>query len=374
MALIKFTNHVDVGGFELRNAKVEVVGSLPSVVSTDEGRVVYLTTTNRFYISTGSAWELKATDSDNLGGQAGSYYLSRSNHTGTQAASTISDFNTAVRTNRLDQMAVPTASVSLNSQKITGLLAGTGALDAVNKTQLDAVEAIANAAGGGVNLKNGVHALATTNITLSGTQTIDGVALVATNRVLVTAQTNPVTNGIYVVAAGAWSRSTDADDTGELPPGTLVRIDGGTENANSVWGLIGAEDTIIGTDAQDWQLVLEGSANAFTVAGAGLEVSAANTVAVNAGPGILADGSSTRIDPSVVVRGYHGGVPAGTGGTAITVTHALNSTNVTFTVKETSTGDVVTAGAKVSGVNTIELYFGADIDVGDYDITVAAIG
>jgi hypothetical protein len=55
----------------------------------------------------------------------------RANHTGTQAASTISDFNTAVRTNRLDQMAAPTAAVALNAQKITGLADPTNAQDAV---------------------------------------------------------------------------------------------------------------------------------------------------------------------------------------------------------------------------------------------------
>ena len=45
----------------------------------------------------------------------------RANHTGTQLASTVSDFDTQVRTNRLDQMAAPTASVAFNAQKITGL-------------------------------------------------------------------------------------------------------------------------------------------------------------------------------------------------------------------------------------------------------------
>jgi hypothetical protein len=47
--------------------------------------------------------------------------LARASHTGTQTASTISDFDTQVRTSRLDQMAAPTASVALNNQKITGL-------------------------------------------------------------------------------------------------------------------------------------------------------------------------------------------------------------------------------------------------------------
>src|SRR5262245_22528705 len=45
--------------------------------------------------------------------------LARANHTGTQTASTISDFNTAVRTNRLDQMAAPTAALDLNGQRAT---------------------------------------------------------------------------------------------------------------------------------------------------------------------------------------------------------------------------------------------------------------
>jgi hypothetical protein len=47
--------------------------------------------------------------------------IPRANHTGTQLASTISDFDTQVRTSRLDQMAAPTAAVALNAQKITGL-------------------------------------------------------------------------------------------------------------------------------------------------------------------------------------------------------------------------------------------------------------
>ena len=63
--------------------------------------------------------------------------LARANHTGTQTASTISDFNTAVRTNRLDQMAAPTAAVSANSQKITDLATPTVSADAANKSYVD---------------------------------------------------------------------------------------------------------------------------------------------------------------------------------------------------------------------------------------------
>jgi hypothetical protein len=61
----------------------------------------------------------------------------RVNHTGTQTASTISDFNTAVRTNRLDQMAAPTGSVSVNSQKVTSLATPTVDTDAATKLYVD---------------------------------------------------------------------------------------------------------------------------------------------------------------------------------------------------------------------------------------------
>lgn len=63
--------------------------------------------------------------------------LARANHTGTQTASTISDFDTQVRTSRLDQMAAPTGSVSLNSQKITNLGTPTDAGDASTKGYID---------------------------------------------------------------------------------------------------------------------------------------------------------------------------------------------------------------------------------------------
>jgi hypothetical protein len=63
--------------------------------------------------------------------------FARANHTGTQTASTISDFDTQVRTSRLDQMAAPTGSVSLNSQKITNLATPTSNTDASTKAYVD---------------------------------------------------------------------------------------------------------------------------------------------------------------------------------------------------------------------------------------------
>jgi hypothetical protein len=79
----------------------------------------------------------------------------RANHTGTQLASTISNFDTQVRTSRLDQMAAPTGSVSLNSQKITSLLDPTSAQDASTKAYVDAqVNALVDGAPGTLNTLN----------------------------------------------------------------------------------------------------------------------------------------------------------------------------------------------------------------------------
>jgi len=68
----------------------------------------------------------------------------RANHTGTQTASTISDFNTAVRTNRLDQMATPTAAVAMGAQKITGLADPTSAQDAVTINYIEGQKGVIN--------------------------------------------------------------------------------------------------------------------------------------------------------------------------------------------------------------------------------------
>ena len=96
----------------------------------------------------------------------------------TLTAAKISNFDTQVRTNRLDQMTAPSASVSLNSQKITNLATPTADADAATKAYVDATKQ-------GLDVKDSVRVATTANITLSATQTIDGVAVIAGNRVLV---------------------------------------------------------------------------------------------------------------------------------------------------------------------------------------------
>ena len=83
----------------------------------------------------------------------------------------------------------------------------------------------------GLHWKESVRVATTANITLSGTQTIDGVSLSADDRVLVKNQSSADENGIYVVASGSWSRSSDMDSGDEFP-GAAVFVREGTDNAD----------------------------------------------------------------------------------------------------------------------------------------------
>src|ERR1700741_3457954 len=65
----------------------------------------------------------------------------RAQHTGTQLASTVSDFDTQVRTSRLDQMAAPTVDLSINSHKLTNVTDPASAQDAATKAYVDATAA-----------------------------------------------------------------------------------------------------------------------------------------------------------------------------------------------------------------------------------------
>jgi len=136
----------------------------------------------------------------------------------------ISDFDSGVRANRLDQMAAPTGSVSLNSQKITNLADPSADSDAASKSYVDGVAQ-------GLDVKDSVVAATTANITLSGTQTIDGVSVSADNRVLVKNQSTASQNGLYLCKAGSWQRTDDLA-SGADAAGMFTFVEQGTANGD----------------------------------------------------------------------------------------------------------------------------------------------
>jgi len=153
--------------------------------------------------------------------------LARANHTGSQTASTISDFDTQVRTNRLDQMAAPTSAVALNAQKITGLADPTNAQDAVTlnyiTTQKGAANGLAELDGSGLVPTHHLPALAITT-----TQVVNSQA----NMLALTAQTGDVAvrtdvNKSFILTA---TPATTLANWQELltPTDAVLSVDGST--------------------------------------------------------------------------------------------------------------------------------------------------
>ena len=132
---------------------------------------------------------------------------------------------------------------------------GTGIVDvggkrvgnAANPTQSTdlATKAYVDSLSNGLDVKASVRAATTANITLSNTQTIDGVALSVGDRVLVKNQSTGSQNGIYVVASGSWTRATDFDNSPdvEVSPGTFFFVEEGTTQADN--GYVVSNDTAI---------------------------------------------------------------------------------------------------------------------------------
>ncbi|WDG55016.1 phage tail protein [Pseudomonas chlororaphis] len=108
--------------------------------------------------------------------------------------------------------------------------------------------------------KQSVRAATTANILLNGAQTIDGVAVVAGDRVLVKAQTLAKDNGIYVVANGAWTRSSDADASVKVTSGLIVSVEEGALLADTIWQLVTDGSIVLDTTALTFQNITKGFA------------------------------------------------------------------------------------------------------------------
>lgn len=98
-----------------------------------------------------------------------------------------------------------------------------------------------------IDWKGSVKACTTLPIVKTGTMTLDGVPLVAGDRVLVTGQSSSKENGIYVVSASAWSRAEDADESADVSSGMTVYVERGTVNGRYFWVLTTNNPIVLGT-------------------------------------------------------------------------------------------------------------------------------
>lgn len=233
--------------------------------------------------------------------------------------------------------------IDLQNQKVVNLADGSNPTDAVTKQQLDSAVA-------GLSWKQPVKAATTANITLSGTQTIDGISILATDRVLVKDQTTATGNGIYVAAAGAWTRATDADSTAELS-GAAVYVTSGTVNGDKAFTQT-TEAPTIGSSNIVWAQIGGGS---LPVAGNGLTLTG-STLDVGAGTGISVGADSVAVDTAVVVRKFSIATHAST--TSITINHGLGTTLTTSAVFITSTGEEIFPDVTHTDANNTAFGFG----------------
>ena len=282
----KFLTNIDLNTNQLLNGVIQNLASDPG--SPAAGQIWYNTTSGLM------KWENGSTAIDPL---------NRTNHSGTQTASTISNLATTVQAYTLNTFAAPVANVSMGGYLINNLGTPSASTDAANKGYVDTAVA-------GLSWKEAVACATTANITLSGEQTIDGVTTSA-SRVLVKNQTTTNQNGIYVSGSGAWTRSTDCTSSTQFN-GATVYVQAGTTLVDTGWVQTAVNPTV-GTTAIAF---VQFSGTGSYSAGTGISL----TGNVFANTGVLSNVAGTNIS----VSGATGNVTISVTGTVPTATTATN--------------------------------------------------
>lgn len=258
---------------------------------------------------------------------------SRANHTGSQAASTISDFDTQVRTSRLDQMAAPTGSVSLNSQKITNLDDPDSAQEAATKNYVDTQLAGLTS---GLVLKGSVRAATDTNVTIATPgATIDGLTAANGEVFWLRNQTTGSQNGPWTFngSGSAMTRPANFDTSAEAVLGSFWDIREGTY-ADSF--ILMTNDTAPTLGTTTLTSVIRGTASA--------------------------------------TNGYTTTCPAVSAGATWTVTHNLNTKYLVAQVaRVASPYDFLDVRIERPTVNTVAVLPDVALSSGEYEIMVAKV-
>lgn len=288
--------------------------------------------------------------------------------------------------------------LDLANQKVINVADPTSNTDGANKQYVDAVAR-------GLSWKASVRAASTANVTVSSApSTLDGITLVANDRVLLKDQTTGTENGIYVFSAAAspLTRAADLPASNDAR-GVAVSIDSGTVNNDRVY-LQTADPAVVGTNALAFSQLggsttysagngLQLSSNTFSVlaadssinvaaggisiasaaAGAGLGLSA-GVLSVNTSTGLEVSGDNVRlaaatgtgltgggasalaVDTAVVARKYATTIGDGSS-TSIAVTHSLGTQDVLVQVLDATTHAAVMTDWVATSTSVVTLTF-----------------
>ena len=360
----KFLTALDLAKNELQNAQVHNLASAPS--SPVKGQLYMNTTDNTLYWWDGTTWQPAKSGAPAFGnvvtetafGQASANgvatTVARSDHTHGSPTHVAADHSTFP----LNTFAVPTANIPMGLFKFTNHGIPSAANDVATKQYVDDLVA-------GLAWKDAARAATTANITLSGTQTIDGVAVVANDRVLVKNQTTASANGIYVVAAGAWTRASDANTEPELV-GAAVFVSEGTTLGDTAWVMTVNAPITVDTTNLTWVQFAGGGA---VTAGAGL-TQTGNVLDVGAATGIVVTADTVGLDTAYTNAQYAWSsrtVTAGaglTGGGDLTASRTLDvgaGTGITVAADTVALDTTYTDGRYVQTANAPKRYA---VDVG----------
>jgi hypothetical protein len=235
-----------------------------------------------------------------------------------------------------------TNTLDFNNFKGINLIDGVNPQDAATVNQVELAKR-------GIKRKDSVRAASTGNLTLSGTQTVDGVVLIANDRILVKDQTTASANGIYIVGATGWTRAADFNTSADII-GSEVFISEGTVNGNKVYALITDAPITIGTT--DLTFTIFGDGKTYT-----------------GGTGVTITGTVVAINTAIVARKASATIGDGSS-TTLTFTHNLNTQDIDVIVKEVATNTGVLTDWVANGVNTVQLTFGIAPTSGQYQVTV----
>ena len=268
---------------------------------------------------------------------------------------------------RLDQTSAPTASVDLNSQKIINLLAPTAAGDAATKGYVDGVSQ-------GLSWKSAVRVATTAAGTFATSfangQTVDGIALVTGDRILIKNQAAPAANGLYTVnVSGAPTRATDADTAAEILQ-SAVFVEEGTVNADTAWVM--STNAPITLETTSLSFVQFGAGATYTP-GTGIDitgtvVSLLNPVTIGLGGTGGASAAAAKTNLGFMTR-FAASVGDGAA-TSYNVDHNLGTLDVEVMTYRVSDGVRVITDATVSTVNRVIVAFAVAPTANQYRVVV----